>query len=148
MSAMKTFGPAVALPGDHIAITMDTYTEPFWQATKIERLTTCQCADCGHCRIPPTPYCPECQSHQIDWPTLPGTGVIFSYAICTKSPYPDVEDFVYVPVVVDLDGTQGAGARLVANFVGDADEVRIGMKVKVVWTAIQGGWKLANFEKA
>ena len=145
---MSNFGPAVALPGDRIHISTDTYTEPFWQAAKEHRLTSCQCANCGHFRIPPTPYCPECQSHDIDWPTLPGTGTIFSYAICTKSPYPDVPDFVYVPIVVDLDGTQGAGSRLVCNYVGSADEVEIGMKVKVIWTSIQDGWELPNFEKA
>ena len=145
---MSNYGPAVALPGDHIAISTDTYTEPFWQAAKEHRLTTCKCANCGHCRIPPTPYCPECQSHEMDWPTLPGTGTIFSYAICTQSPYPDVPNFVYVPIVVDIDGTQGAGARLVSNFVGDADQVKIGMKVKVTWTSIKDGWELPNFVPA
>jgi uncharacterized OB-fold protein len=145
---MSNFGPAVALPGDRINISTDTYSEPYWQAAKEHRLTTCKCANCGYCRIPPTPYCPECQSHEIDWPTLPGTGTIFSYAICTKSPYQDVADFVYVPIVVDIDGTQGHGARLVCNFVGNADEVKIGMKVKVIWTSINDGWELPNFEKA
>lgn len=144
---MSTYGQAVALPGDHITITTDTYTEPFWQAAKEHRLTTCQCANCGHARMPPTPYCPECQHHEINWPTLPGTGTVFSFAICTKSPQ-DGAPLVYVPVVVDIDGTQGAGARLIGNYVGDADEVAIGTRVKVIWTDIQDGWVLPNFEKA
>jgi uncharacterized OB-fold protein len=142
------FGQAVALPGDRITITTDTCTEPFWQAAKEHRLTTCKCADCGHCRLPPTAFCPECQSQNVEWPTLPGTGTVFSFAVCTRSPYPDVPDFVYVPVIVDIDGTQGAGARMIGNFVGDADAIEIGMRVRVVWTDIRDGWVIANFEPA
>lgn len=141
------YGPAHALPGDHIQISTDTYTEPFWQAAKEERLTACQCGNCGAFRMPPTPYCPECQSHEIKWPTLPGTGTIFSFAICTKAPFPGMEDLVYVPAVIDLDGAPGA--RLVTNIIGiDADDVSIGMKVSVDWTSIQEGWKLPIFKAA
>lgn len=142
------YGHAAALPGDHISITTDTYTEPFWEAAKEHRLTACQCGNCGYVRMPPSPYCPQCQSHAIEWPTLPGTGTVFSFAICTKSPYAGVPDMVYVPVIVDLDGTQGAGARLVANYIGSADDLEIGAKVKVVWTPIRDGWVLPNFEAA
>ena len=76
------YGPARALPGDQIAITTNPDTEPFWEAAKEHRLTACQCADCGHFRMPPTAYCPLCQSNSKAWPTLPGTATVFSYAIC------------------------------------------------------------------
>lgn len=139
-----TYGPAHALPGDHIRISVDTSTEPFWTAAKERRLTACQCAQCGSFRMPPTPFCPDCQSMEKAWPTLAGTATIFSFAICTKSPYPDVPDLVYVPVVVDLDGAPGA--RLVSNLTGmDADEVKIGMKVQVDWMPIQDGYLLPIF---
>ncbi len=140
-----TYGAAVALPGDHIQITTDPATEPFWQAAKERRLTACQCGDCGHFRMPPTPFCPECQSRNITWPTLPGTGTVFSFAICTRSPFPGVPDMVYVPVVVDLDGAPGA--RLVSNLAGiPAEDVFIGMKVTVDWNPIQDGWVLPIFK--
>ena len=142
-----SYGTAVAVPGDHITITTDTCTEPFWQAAKEHRLTACQCADCGHFRMPPTPFCPECQSRNIDWPTLPGTATVFSFAICNRSPFPDVADFVYVPIVVDLDGAPGA--RLVSNLVGmPAEDVSIGMKVTVDWNPIRDGWVLPIFRRA
>jgi uncharacterized protein len=140
------YGDAVAIPGDHIAITTDTWTEPFWQAAKQHRLTACQCGNCGAFRMPPTPFCPNCQSQAVKWPTLPGTGTVFSFAICTRSPYPDLPDFTYVPVVVDLDGAPGA--RLVTNVVGmPADDVRIGTAVQVAWMPIQDDWVLPIFEK-
>lgn len=142
-----TYGVATAVPGDHIAITTDTWTEPFWQAAKERRLTACQCAACGTVRMPPTPFCPKCQSQDAKWPTLPGTATVFSFAICVRSPFPDVADFTYVPVVVDLDGAPGA--RLVSNLVDlPADEVKIGMKVRVDFTPIRDGWLLPIFRKA
>ena len=141
------YGKASLIPGDHVTITTDTWTEPFWQAAKERRLTAAKCGRCGHFRMPPTPFCPECQSQELEWPTLPGTGTVFSFAICTRSPYPDVPDFVYVPVVVDLHGAPGA--RLVTNVHGcDADDVAIGMEVTVDWNEIRDGWWMPVFRPA
>ena len=139
-----TYGPARALPGHDIRITTNPDTEPFWEAAKQRRLTACQCAACGRFRMPPIAYCPICQSREKLWPDLPGTATVFSYAICNKDPKTG-EPFVYVPVVVDLDGAPGA--RLIANVSGcDAEEVRIGMRVGVDWTPIADGWVLPNFK--
>ena len=137
------YGPARLLPGDQIKITTNPDTEPFWQAAKEHRLTACECAKCGAFRMPPTAYCPECLSCDKNWPTLPGTATVFSYAICNKDPKSG-EPFIYVPVVVDLDGAPGT--RLNANVTGcNAEDVRIGMKLTVEWTPIQDDWVLPNF---
>ena len=138
------YGPARALPGDQITITTNHDTEPFWQAAKERRLTSCQCGQCGHFRMPPSPFCPVCQSTDKRWPDLPGTGTVFSYAICSKNPVTG-NDFIYVPVVVQLDGTDDA--RLVSNLGEiDADDVHIGLKVQVDWNPIEGGWVLPIFK--
>lgn len=142
----RVYGSARPLPGGDVTITTDPHTEPFWLAAKERRLTACQCASCGHFRMPPSPFCPECSSAEKAWPTLPGTGTIFSYVVCNKNPA-DGEPYVYVPIVVDLDGAPGA--RLLANVAGcAAEDVHIGMKVTVHWTEIQDGWLLPNFERA
>lgn len=139
-----TYGPARALPGEGIKISTNPDTEPFWEAAKEHRLTACQCGNCGHFRMPPSPRCPQCQSSEKKWPDLPGTGTVFSFAICSKNPRTG-EDFVYVPVVVSLDGTDDA--RLVSNLGGiDADKVEIGMKVTVDWNPIDDGWVLPIFK--
>ncbi len=141
------YGEAYALPGANIQISTDPFTEPFWEAAKGEKLTACQCGDCGSFRMPPSPYCPACQSKSVHWPELPGTGRVFSFAICTVSPFPPHDPLVYVPVVVDLDGAPGA--RIVSNVVGlAAEDVKIGMAVTVDWLDIQDGWKLPIFRKA
>jgi uncharacterized OB-fold protein len=141
-----SYGIAVAVPGDHVHIMTDTWTEPFWQAAKERKLTAARCADCGHFRMPPSPFCPQCQSQKLNWPDLPGTGTVYSFTICTHSPFPDVPDFTYVPVVVDLDGAPGA--RLVSNLIGlPADEVKIGLQVVVDWNPICDGWLLPIFKR-
>lgn len=138
------YGPARALPGERIAITTNPDTEPFWLAAKEHKLTACECAKCGHFRMPPSAYCPECLSTEKAWPTLPGTGTVFSYAVCTRDPKTG-DPFVYVPVVVDIDGAPGA--RLNSNLFGiDADDVKIGMKVQVDWNPIQDEWVLPIFK--
>jgi uncharacterized OB-fold protein len=140
------YGPARVLPGEQISISTNPDTEPYWRAAKEHRLTACQCASCGAFRSPPTPYCPVCSSKAKAWPDLPGGGTVFSYAICNKNPA-NGEDFVYVPVVVEVDGAPGV--RLVANLTGcNAEDVHIGMRVTVEWTEIQDGWVLPNFRKA
>ena len=139
------YGPARALPGEQIRITTNPDTEPYWQAAKEGKLTACQCGECSRFRMPPTAVCPHCGSREKNWPALPGTATVFSYVVCNKNPKTG-EDYVYVPVVVDLDGAPGA--RLNANVSGvDADDVHIGMKVTVDWTPIQDGWVLPNFRK-
>lgn len=138
---------SVAIPGDHVNITMDPVTENFWLAAKEGRLTAAQCGDCGIFRMPPSPYCPACRSKAVQWPELPGTGTIFSFAICRRSPIQGVPDFTYVPVIVDIDGAPGV--RLVTNLVGvEPDKVAIGMRVQVDFSPINGGWMLPIVREA
>jgi uncharacterized protein len=115
------------LPGDRIRIAVDTSTEPFWQAAKERRLTACRCADCGAFRMPPRPFCPVCRSRNVQWP--------------------EVADFTYIPVVVELDGAPGV--RLVSNVVGvDPGAVTIGMRLQVDWHPILDDWVLPIFRRA
>ena len=136
---------ARALPGEFISITTDTTTEPFWQAAKQHKLVAPQCGACGSFRMPPRPYCPECQSQDVNWIELPGTATVYSFAICTRGPYPGTEDYTYVPVVVDIDSAPGA--RLVTNIVDvDPQAVHIDMRVTVAWHPIKDGWVLPIFK--
>jgi uncharacterized OB-fold protein len=138
---------AAAIPGDHIRIATNPVTEPFWQAMKEDRLDVPRCADCGRFRMPPTAFCPQCQSQAVDWTTLSGRGVVYSFAIVNRSPFPDVADFTYVPAVVDLP--DAPGARLVTDIVDvDVDDVHIGMEVQVDFHPITDGWKVPIFRPA
>jgi uncharacterized protein len=136
---------ATALPTDKVRITTDPATEPFWQAAKERRLVACKCADCGHFRLPPTPFCPSCQSQGVEWPELSGRAVVFSFSVVHG--FPGLPDILLVPVVVDL--VDAPGARLVSNVIDvDPADVHIGMELQVDFTPITDGWLLPVFRVA
>ncbi|MFC8436102.1 Zn-ribbon domain-containing OB-fold protein [Streptomyces sp. NPDC057253] len=132
-----------ALPAERVHIATDRFTEPFWQAARERRLVAPRCGDCGHFRLPPTPFCPECQSQNIDWTELSGRGSVFSFSVVRNIRGLD-DDVVLVAAVVDLP--DAPGARLVSNVIdADPDEVRIGMELTVDFTPVSDGWLLPVF---
>ena len=136
-----------ALPGEHVHITTHTWTEPFWQAAKEQRLVAAKCSDCSTFRMPPTPYCPQCQSQNTEWPQLSGMATVYSFVVCDRSPFPGVDDFIYIPIVVEFE--DAPGIRLVSNLVGVLPEdVRIGMPLQVDWNPIAEDWKQPIFRPA
>lgn len=139
---MSTTHLATALPSDAIRIATDTVTEPFWQAAKQRRLVAPKCGDCGTFRLPPTPFCPECQSTSVTWPELSGRATIYSFAIVHG--FPGLPDITLVPAVVELP--DAPGARLVTNVIDiEPDNVHIGMALTVDFHPITDGWLLPVF---
>lgn len=129
MSAEITKTPPAAL----FTLVVDQWTEPFWDACREHRLVVARCADCGVPRVPPGPFCPSCRSQRIDWQELPGTGVVYSYTIVSRSLTPEMDDSIpYAPAVIDLDGADGK--RLISCIV-DAPlaSLRVGARVQVCW---------------
>jgi uncharacterized OB-fold protein len=104
-----------------------------------------RCADCGTFRLPPTPFCPQCQSTNVDWVSLSGRAVIYSFSVVHG--FPGLPDVVLVPVIVDLP--DAPGARLISNVVDvDPAAVAIGMELQVDFTPISDGWLLPVFRAA
>ncbi|MFF0817233.1 Zn-ribbon domain-containing OB-fold protein [Rhodococcus sp. NPDC003318] len=133
---------ASVLPTERVRIATDASTEPFWQAAKQRRLVAPKCSDCGTFRLPPTPFCPECQSTSMDWVELSGRATVYSFAVVHK--FPGYPDLTLVPVVVDLP--DAPGTRLVTNVVDVAPEdVHIGMNLTVDFHPISDGWLLPIF---
>jgi uncharacterized OB-fold protein len=136
---------AQALPGEQVRITTNAVTEPFWTAAQQGRLVAPRCAACGTFRLPPTPFCPDCQSTGIDWVELSGRATVFSFSVVHG--FPGLPDITLVPVILDLP--DAPGARLVSNVVGvDPAEVRIGMELEVSFMPIADGWALPIFRPA
>jgi uncharacterized OB-fold protein len=142
MNAQTTTTLATTIPGELVHIAMNKTTEPFWQAAKRRRLTAPQCADCGTFRMPPTPFCPNCQSAAVNWVELSGDATVYSFAVVHG--FPGLPDLTLVPAVVDLP--DAPGARMVSNIVDVAPaEVTIGMPVRVDFSPIADGWLLPIF---
>jgi len=138
-------GRSTTLPPASIRISTDSWTEPYWEAAKEERLVAPRCAQCGAFRFPPTPFCPECRSQDVDWVTLSGRGSVFSYSVVRG--LPGMADLLLVPVVVELP--DAPGVHLVTNIVDvDPEDVRVEMPLEVDFVEIADGWKLPVFRPA
>ncbi len=116
----------------------DETTQPFWDAAADGRLVATRCTNCGTFRIPPAPYCYACQHTDTEWVELPGTGTIYTFTIVRHPLAPDLAPTVpYASGVIELDGTQGAGARMICNIVDvDVETVQIGDRVEIVWERV------------
>jgi len=136
---------AGTIPGEHIRIAVNAITEPFWVAAKDKRLVAPQCGKCGTFRLPPTPFCPDCQSKAVNWVELSGAATVYSFAVVHG--FPGMPDLTLVPAVLDLP--DAPGARLVSNVVDVApDEVKIGTRLQVDFIPITDGWLLPVFRVA
>lgn len=113
----------------------DATTEPFWEAARQGRLRAPRCTTCGTVHLPPVPLCWVCHRTGTEWIDLPGTGTIYTFTVVRHPLHPDLaEACPYVSGVIELDGTQGAGARLILNIPGaDPDRVAIGDRVRIVF---------------
>lgn len=116
----------------------DETTQPFWDAALDGRLVAPRCTNCGTFVLPPQPRCFNCQHTELAYEELPGTGTIYSFTVVRHPLAPQLSDVVpYVSGVIELDGTQGAGARLIANIVDvDPETVAIGDRVTVVFERV------------
>ena len=125
-------------------------TQPFWTAALEDRLVASRCATCGTFHLPPPPRCFKCQHDTFEWVQLPGTGTIYSFTVVRHPLSPALAEAVpYVAAVINLDGTQGAGARMVANVVNcDPDAVAVGDKVRVTFDKLSDTLALPRFEPA
>ncbi len=126
-------------PPELFKLSTNAWTAPFWAATARHVLLAARCAQCGSFRMPPTPFCPCCQSQKITWTPLSGQGEVYSYTIVERAIMPGMEAHLpYVPAVITLDGA--GGARLISNVVDlEVAAIRIGMRVQVVWDDLPDG---------
>ena len=106
-----------------------------------------QCTECGTFRLPPSPFCFNCQSRDAECIELPGTGTDLQLHRRAPSAAPDLADACpYVSGVVELDGTQGAGARMLVNIIDcDPETVHIGDRVEVVFEHVNDEMAVPRF---
>jgi uncharacterized protein len=132
-------------PRELFKLSVDQWTAAFWEAAAQHRLVVPRCCACGTFRMPPTPFCPECQSQGVDWIEVAGQGTIYSYSIITRATVPSMADCLpYIPALITLE--EAAGVRLVTNIVDvPVDGVHIGARVCLVWADLEPGVSLPRF---
>ncbi|GGO68954.1 Zn-ribbon domain-containing OB-fold protein [Nocardioides deserti] len=116
----------------------------FWEGTAAGELRIQKCNGCGSLRFPPGPSCPACHSFDQTYVVAAGTGTVFSYVVHRHPPVPGKE-LPIVIALIDLD----EGVRMVGE-VADvaADEIEIGMRLRVGFSRIDDDLTLPTWRKA
>jgi len=128
----------------------DEATQPFWDNALEGRLVGSRCETCGTVLLPPQPRCFKCQGERFSWVELPGTGRIYTFTVVRHPLAPHLAEVVpYVSGVIELDGTQGAGCRMIANIVDcDPESVNVGDPVRVRFETVSDTLAVPRFVPA
>jgi uncharacterized OB-fold protein len=127
--------------------TPSAVSRPFWEAAKEHRLTYQRCRVCGTRVFYPRDICPgpECFGiNTLDWVESAGKGWVYAHTISYQPAHPGFNDDVpYVLAIIELD----EGVRMNSNVINIAPEdVRIGMRVEVVWDDVTDEFTLPKFQ--
>jgi len=93
-------------------------TAPFWAGTLAGELRIQQCNACGRHYFYPRPFCRYCQSGDVTWRTVAGTGRLVSYIINYRPVPPADPGEPQIIGLIELD----EGPRMLSNIVGVAPE--------------------------
>ena len=120
-------------------------TEPFWDATREQRLLLQWCVACDAVVFYPRDACPTCLGDALEWREAAGTGTVYAVSVQHRAgPGRDQDAGPYAVALVDLP----EGARLMTNVVGgDPDGVAVGQPVRVHWHPLTDGRHLPFFER-
>lgn len=114
-------------------------TKAFWDAAAQGQLLIKRCSACGQAHYYPRALCPFCDSDTTAWQRASGGGTIYSYSVMRRADVP------FAIAYVTLD----EGVTMLTNLVGcDFDTLRIGQRVRVVFTPTDGGPPVPTFTPA
>ena len=114
-------------------------TKVFWDGAAQGKLLLKKCTACGQVHYYPRAMCPFCGGEANAWQTTAGTGTIYSFSVMRRAEVP------YAIAYVTLD----EGVSMMTNLVDcDFDALRIGQRVKVVFTPTDGGPPAPTFTPA
>ena len=116
----------------------DPTTAPFWEAAKEGRLMVGRCRDTGRHFFPPRGVSPFTLSPNVELVPASGRGTLYSYTVMRMAT-------PYAPAMVELE----EGPRVFTNLVDVAfEDIRIGMKLRVVFRPTEGGPPVPMFAPA
>lgn len=120
-------------------------TRPFWEMAREGRLAVQFCRRTGKAQFFPRPVSLATGKRDLEWREVAGRGVVYSFTN-TFSAWPGHEDRVpYLCALVELE----EGVRILANLLNvRAEDVRIGMKVKLCWERLSEEFRYPAFEPA
>jgi uncharacterized OB-fold protein len=120
-------------------------TQPFWDGARDGKLMLQYCTDTNRFQHYPRPVSLATGSRRLEWRAVSGNGEIYSYTI-VRIPGPGVAGRLpLIVATVELD----EGVRILANILdATPDELRIGLRVRLAWDALDGGTPYPAFRIA
>ncbi|CAN5767151.1 OB-fold domain-containing protein [soil metagenome] len=120
--------------------------QPFWDATREQRLVLQWCAACDAAIHYPREACPRCLDTNLEWRTASGAGTVYAASIMPTPGNPSMAGREpYVVALIEL----AEGIRMMSNVVGcPPDAVTVGAAVRIAWEPLTDGrhlpvWQLA-----
>jgi uncharacterized protein len=118
-------------------------SQPFWDALRDEHISMQRCRACNGWVHYPRTRCSHCLSDQLSWHDVAGTGTVYTFSVARQpTTAPFLDETPQVIAVVELDD----GPRVTTTVVGiDADDVRVGQRVRAVFDHGDDGITLLRF---
>jgi uncharacterized OB-fold protein len=114
-------------------------TEAFWGAAARGALMLRRCAACAEAHFYPRTICPFCGSADTQWERASGEGTIYSFSVMRATAQPYCVAYV----------TLAEGPTMMTNIVdADLDAIRIGQRVRLVFSPTEGGPPVPTFRPA
>jgi len=120
--------------------------EPFWAATRDQRLVLQWCRACEAPVHFPREACPGCLGTDLEFRPSAGRGTVYAVSVMPKPAHPLLAGREpYTVALVELD----EGVRLLSNVVEtDPWSVAVGQPVEVCWEPLSDGRHLPQFRPA
>jgi hypothetical protein len=117
----------------------DAINAEFWDAAKQGGFVVAKCDNCGNVMAAPVANCRNCLSMDISWMDASGRGEIFTFIEYHRAWRKEFSGILsYVVAVVTL----AEGPRMVLGVLGDADAVRIGDPIEIVYQERAEGYRV------
>lgn len=118
-------------------------SQPYWEATRQQRLLLQYCPASGQYQFFPRPVSISTGRAEIEWREVDGKGEIYSYTITHRGPGSFRGHEPYPVVMVRLD----VGVDIIANLFGCAPtNLLVGMRVRPYWMPLPDGTHLLQFQ--
>lgn len=123
----------------------DPLYAPYWEGLTRKEVRIRRCLACGEHQWPPRPMCSSCHEVELDWISVPPTGVVYTFTTVHRAFHPSFAERVpYVVVAVDIL----PGVRMLGELEGrDIETSPIGMAVCAAFPQQPGSilrWKIAR----
>ena len=132
-----------ALPPKPVPV-VASWSHPYWDAAKQERLIIQKCNTCGKHVFYPRMVCPHCAADNLVWVEASGKGTVYSYTVVeANAPSVFQADMPFVVAVIRLE----EGVQMLSNVIGcDPHTVECDMPVEVTFEKLNDDFTLPKFK--